>query len=60
MLYWNIERELVEGEPLFLGQIKQFQQPNLPKSTTSKINAQMLGKVELAKVSSAEYQRQNT
>jgi len=57
MLYWNIERELVEGEPLFFRQTKQFQQPNLPKSPTSKIDTETFDKTELAKISSAQYQR---
>lgn len=59
MLYWNIERELVEGEPLFFGQTKQPQHLNLPKSTRDKIYSQIFSKTELAKVSNAEYQSQN-
>ncbi|WP_160296007.1 hypothetical protein [Aliterella atlantica] len=50
MLYWNLERELVDGEPLFFGQNKQFQHPNPPKSTNNKLYA------EVAKVGSAETQ----
>ncbi len=55
MLYWNLERELVDGEPLFFSQNKQFQQPNPPQSTTSHIYSETSGK----KVSSAKYQRKD-
>jgi hypothetical protein len=55
MLYWNLERELVEGEPLFFGQNKQFQYPTQPPSTTSKIYSETSSK----KVSSAKYQRKD-
>jgi hypothetical protein len=55
MLYWNLERELVDGEPLFFDQNKQFQQPNPPQSTISHNYSQILGK----KVSSAKYQRKD-
>lgn len=51
MLYWNLERELVDGEPLFFGQNKQFQQPNPPKSPNNKLYA------EIAKVGSADSQQ---
>ncbi len=53
MLYWNFERELVDGEPLFFGQTKQMQSPTSPPSTSSKIYSEISGK----KVSSAKYQR---
>lgn len=55
MLYWNLERELVDGEPLFFGQTKQFQHPTSPQSTSSKIYSETSGK----KVSSAKYQRKD-
>lgn len=55
MLYWNLERELVDGEPLFFGQTKQFQQPNPPQSTSNHIYSEIPGK----KVSSAKYQTKN-
>lgn len=50
MLYWNLERELVEGEPLFFGHNKQFSHPTPPKSTNNKHYA------ELAKVGNADSQ----
>jgi len=59
MLYWNLERELVDGEPLFLGQTNQFQQPNLSKATRGKIYSEISDKAKLAKVGSAEYQRKD-
>ncbi len=55
MLYWNLERELVDGEPLFFSQTKQFQHPNPPQSTISHIYSEIAGK----KVSSAKYQTKN-
>lgn len=55
MLYWNLERELVDGEPLFFGQTKQFQHQNPPQATISHINLEIPGK----KVSSAKYQTKN-
>lgn len=59
MLYWNIERELVEGEPLFLSQTKQLHNLNFAKSTRDKIYSQISGKAELAKINSAKYQSRN-
>ncbi len=44
MLYWNLERELIDGEPLFFGQIKQMQQLNPPQSTSSKIYSEISSK----------------
>ncbi len=55
MLYWNLERELVDGEPLFFGQTKQFQHPNPPQSTINYIYSETPGK----KVSSVKYQRKD-
>jgi len=55
MLYWNIERELVEGEPLFFGQTKQIQPLSTPPSTSSKIYSEIYSK----KVSSAKYYRKD-
>lgn len=59
MLYWNIERELIEGEPLFLSQTKQIHNLNSAKSTTDNIHSQISGKAELAKISNAKYQSKN-
>ena len=55
MLYWNLERELIDGEPLFFSQIKQIQQPTSLQSTTGKIYSEIAGK----KVNSAKYQRKD-
>ncbi len=55
MLYWNLERELVDGEPLFFSQTKQLQSPTSPPSTNSKIYSEMTGK----KVNSAKYLRKD-
>ncbi len=55
MLYWNIERELVEGEPLFFGQTKQFQYPTQQKAITGKIYSEISSK----KVSNVKYQRKD-
>ena len=57
MLYWNLERELVDGEPLFFGQTKQFHHPT--KLTRDKIYSEISDKAQLAKVSNAEYQSKN-
>lgn len=55
MLYWNLERELVDGEPLFFSQIKQFQQSTSPQSTSSKIYSEIPSK----KINSTKYQKQD-
>ena len=55
MLYWNLERELVDGEPLFFSQTKQFQHPNPPQLTIGYTYLEIPGK----KVSSAKYQPKN-
>ncbi len=55
MLYWNLERELVDGEPLFFSQTKQLQSPTSPQLTTAKIYSEILGK----KVNSAKYLRKD-
>ena len=55
MLYWNLERELVDGEPLFFSQTKQLQPPTTPPSTTSKIYSEISGK----KANSAKYLRKD-
>lgn len=55
MLYWNLERELVDGEPLFFSQIKQFQHSTTPQSTSTKIYSEISDK----KVSSAKYLRKD-
>ena len=57
MLYWNLERELIDGEPLFFGQTKQFQHPI--KLTRGKIYSEMSDKVQSAIVSYAKYQTEN-
>lgn len=59
MLYWNLERELVDGEPLFFGQTNQFHQPNLPKATGGKIYSAISSKAQFATVGSTEYQRKD-
>lgn len=59
MLYWNLERELVDGEPLFFGQNKQFQDITPPKSTKNNVYSEIFAKIELTKVSSAASQREN-
>jgi len=55
MLYWNLERELVDGEPLFFSQTKQFQPLTSLQPTTGKIYSEIAGK----KANSAKYLRKD-